>query len=188
MSLYRLVLKSGINGDDSMRNVFTVDSDQPDPPDAPDVQGYLDTVYTSDVLGFVSSNWQSTGVAIESPTGTGQWQYVAETQLIYAGTSAGEMLPRQSAPVIVGITASRRRGKKFICGVIEGGQNGGLLDTVLQTHLVVAAQGYITTYAGTSTLVPGVCKPDGTDFLAFNSFRVDAILGTQRRRKQGVGA
>ena len=189
MGVFRMALVGRLNGADETRNVYTFDSGGGGLPSAAEVVAYLDTLYTSDFLDQISPLWSSERWIIEEPTGGGLWEYRLEGNYIKTGQGASETFPQQIAYVIIGITPSRRRGKKFIAGVPEvKAQNGVIVGSVLP-HLQLYADHWIAGMTvGVGTAFSGVCKPDGTDFLAFNSTRVDAILGTQRRRKQGSGS
>jgi hypothetical protein len=93
------------------------------------------------------------------------------------------------AYVIVGVTASRRRGKKFLGPLPESLQNAGVPTAGAITALEEFRDGYLATFSsGGQDYTPGVCKPDGLDFVPFVAARIDLLLGTQRRRKPGVGA
>jgi hypothetical protein len=189
MGVFRLGLVGRLNGADETRNIFTFDSGGGGLPDASEVNAWLDTLYTTDFLDQLSPLWSSERWIIEEPNVGGLWEYRLEGAYHKTGAGASETFPQQMAYVLIGITPSRRRGKKFIAGVPEvKAQNGVIVGTVIP-HLQLYADAWIAGMSvGVGTAFSGVCHPDGTNFLAFNSTRVDAILGTQRRRKQGSGS
>lgn len=186
--VFRVIVAGLINGVDATRNVFTFSSGGTIP-SLTAVETWLDNFYTANYLSTVPNIWATYKYIIEVPDGAGHWSYYTEHAYVKAGTSAGQALPQQCAAVIIGVTQSRRRGKKFLGPVNEANSNNGVLDPGLITVLSTVAQGYITDLQdGAVAYASGVCKPDGSDFLPFVSARVDTIMGTQRRRKQGKGA
>lgn len=188
MGVRRVILKSGFNADDSVRNVFTIEDTGSDPPMADYVSWLLGFWHTG-LLAEVSNTWASTSIVEEIPNGTGGWTYAREVPTIMVGAASNDLLPRQMAAVIIGLVPGRRRAKKYIAGICEDSQSDGILDVAATTALLVSA----LAWQNPSDVVPGaawssgVCKPDGTDFASLNAIRVDSIMGTQRRRKQGVG-
>lgn len=189
MSIFRAIMDGLAQNSAMVRYVYTLSSNTVGvPPDAA-IQAYLDAMWSTAMLANVSTSWSNQRVIIETPS-AGHWGYVHEFVYSKAGTNAGvnDVLPNQVAAVVVGITASRRRGKKFIYGMVEGNQGGGVWSGGLLSALQDFAEAYTTeTSVDSTVLTPGVVRSDGTDFLEFNGFRVDSVAGTQRRRKQGVG-
>lgn len=188
MSVRRLSLHSGFNGDDSVRNVFTVNDTGGDPT-FDDYYTWMQAIWHIGLLAEITSTWASTSLVEEVPAGDGGWTFAREAPLSIIGTGTDDALPRQCAAVIIGTVPGRRRGKKFIAGIIESAQSDGQLDGAC----LAALEGSANAYQDPTIDVPaanwqsGVCAPDGTSFAAFNGHRVDQIIGTQRRRKQGVG-
>lgn len=188
MSVRRVILKSGFNGDDSVRNVFTV-NDTGSEPTMGSYNDWMHEVWHTGLLAEISDTWAATAIVEEVPSG-GLWSYAREIAVTdIVGAATDDLLPRQSAPVIIGLVPGRRRGKKFIAGFCEGSQSDGQLDIAAKAALLVAGVNWIdpATSVPGSAFLAGVCKPDGTDFVEFNATRVDPIIGSQRRRKQGVG-
>lgn len=177
-----------INGVDATRNVFTFGTSGTIP-DLSAIEAYLDNIYSTNYLSTVPNIWATYKYVVEVPDNAGHWTYYDEHAYVRAGTSAGQALPQQCAAVVIGVTQSRRRGKKFLGPVNEANSNNGVLDPGLISVLSTLAGAYVTEIQdGAVTYPAGVCKPDGTDFLMFTSGRVDTIMGTQRRRKQGKGS
>lgn len=189
MGVFRVALVGHLNGADETRNVFTFDSGGGGLPTAAEVATYFDTLFTVGALGQISPVWQSERFIVEEPTITGHWEYRLEGAYVKQGAASDQTLPQQMAYVLIGVTASRRRGKKFLAAVPEPNQQNGVVQGSTITALQLVANAWIAGMTvGIGTADAGVCKPDGTDFLVFNSARVDQILGTQRRRKQGRGS
>lgn len=188
MGVFRVALEGFISAATKTINVFTFDSGGGGLPTNAEVSTWLDTLYTASVLSGISNAWGSTRFIIEEPDGAGHWAYRDEAVYLRAGSSNGEPFPQQSALVVVGITPSRRRGKKFIACIPESGANNGVVTAAFLTTFQAYGVAWIASMTvGIGNAFSGVCKPDGTDFLAFTSSRVDIVMGTQRRRKQGVG-
>lgn len=189
MGTFRIAVIGHINGVDEWRNIYTVNVTGTDVLST-DIVSYLDALYTTSLLSQLSNKITIDRWVLEQPGTLGKWSYVKEQAYTKVGGSSGDMLPNQMAVVAIGITPSRRRGKKFVPGIVEAAQNQGILDSGSVTIFTTFAQ----VYTDPASAVPGtplhcgVCKADGSDFLEFSSFRLDRLLGTQRRRKPGVGA
>jgi len=108
----------------------------------------------------------------------------------YTHSSAADPWPNQIAAVLVGNTdRPKSRGRKFLPGFVEDAGDGGDLISAAVTAMGVALNHYIAdeTVDGSSVLSPGVIR-DGVDkFLEFTDGVVNSVVGTQRRRKPGVG-
>lgn len=125
---------------------------------------------------------------------TDEWVTVARVGEGVAGTNfaaAGENLPPQCAPYFVMRTSRpRSNGRKFMPVIDEGAQNGGWLTSAAATALgntLTEALTDITISAG-NDLVPGVASTVTGTFLPFLNGFISGVLGTQRRRKYGIGA
>ena len=70
---------------------------------------------------------------------------------------------------------------------IIGGDDGGQPAVVA---MVAAVAEYISGFQidGSNTIYPGVVDDDGPTFQVFRDGLANTIVGTQRRRKPGVGA
>ena len=189
MGTFRLVLDGVIGIGNQTRNVFTMDGGGSSSPSSTAVIEWMDSIFSSAILPLLSIDWASSRIIVELPDGSGHWNYSTEYPYVRAGTGTGDALPFQMALVLVGITPSRRRGKKFVAGFMESIQDGGRVkDSYLATFNTMANAYTQPLVDGATTFESGVCYQDGTNFLAFNGSRSDRVLGTQRRRKQGVGA
>lgn len=105
-------------------------------------------------------------------------------------TSIVEMLPHAVAPYITADTLiPKTRGRKFIPGFTEAQQVDSVLIAGAVTALAAFALDYIGTISidGSNFLIPVVLSV--VDGLARNltSTNVSDIVGSQRRRKPGVG-
>lgn len=108
-----------------------------------------------------------------------------------AGTLAGQTLPLPNAPIITwrsDLIGRRNRGRTFFPPPTENEQDGGSISAALITALTNFGD------AAMQLLELGVpqwqmvvhSEVGGTD-VPVTSFVVRSIMGTQRRRKQGVG-
>lgn len=133
--------------------------------------------------------------------GYAPWDGTSDTQpdgwgatVVYPVTLAGlnvasEPLPTQMAAVILGRTATKRViGKKFVVGIVEGSQNAGVLDAGTKTALAnLGGLMYASTYNMGGTSLTPVVWGTHHGFTQTISTSLSPYLGTQRRRKPGVG-
>lgn len=105
------------------------------------------------------------------------------------GAASGESLPTQSAWVLIGRTATKRvMAKKFLLGVSEAGQNAGVATGGSPVALAnIAGFIYASTYSmGGTALTPGAWgRRHG--FTPTITATVSPFIGSQRRRKPGIG-
>lgn len=125
---------------------------------------------------------------------TDQWEVVANIGTFtptFAPTGTGDALPYMSAPYAIFKTQRPRSvGKKFLFPFVETEQ--------ASTILVEGAVAAIVNFAfrvlipielgGTSTLTAGIVRTGIQQFLLFLVAVVGDIIGSQRRRRPGVGA
>lgn len=100
-------------------------------------------------------------------------------------------LPLQIAPVLIANTLRpKTRGRKFLPGFCEDTTTGSGLETAVMTALGLALNNYLAdeTVVGANVLSPGVPSVVTGTFWDFTDGLVDSVVGTQRRRKPGVGA
>lgn len=190
MDTFRIAVRGNASAASQIVNVYTCEVGVFATLTPADVLEYLDSIYTAGLLGAFNTAVVETDFIVEVPVAA-HWQFRLGGDFIRPFTHSGDSCPFTVAAVVLGLTPTRRRGKKFLCGVPEAFQTGGIInDSAFATALVNFALTYITPFvlsSGHGTITPGVCHPDGTNFLAFNGSHVDSILGTQVRRKQGRG-
>lgn len=122
------------------------------------------------------------------------WEVVGNVGLISPDitfTSITDPLPNQCAPVVVAPTAIPGiRGRKFIAGATDTSALGSSLTGAFVADLAAWGIDYITTYEITANndLIPGVLSTLDGFFRQFSEVIVNTIIGSQRRRKPGVGA
>lgn len=109
----------------------------------------------------------------------------------FAGTDATDALPYQSAPYVVFKTSRPRSvGKKFLFPLGEAQQDS----TVLVGGAVTAIAQYAAEIllgvdlGGDATLTAGIVRTGVQTFLNFLIAVVNDVIGSQRRRRPGVGA
>lgn len=103
--------------------------------------------------------------------------------------NSGQPLPFQMAAVVIGTTGIKKTfSRKFVPGITESWQNASLLHPECEAGLLVYGAVWTTQFTATNsvTLIPGLWRKNHT-FAQFTGFKVDQIMGTQRRRKIGVG-
>lgn len=106
-------------------------------------------------------------------------------------TNTDDTFPNQIAPVLVANTTRPGSfGRKFLMGCVESMADGSELVTAAVTAMGTALNHYIAdeTVTASNDLVVGVLREGVQAFLEFTDGQVNSIVGTQRRRKPGVGA
>lgn len=110
--------------------------------------------------------------------------------ITFAGT--GEMLPNQSSAYVLFKTARPKTvGRKFLIPFEESRQSGSYLVQAAVDALVLwgdAALADILLQIGTDWLIPGVVRTGVDAWYPFDLGIVTNVLGSQRRRRPGVGA
>lgn len=160
------------------------------------VEGYLEDIY-AELATYLSDDFTINPSWLHKtawdPVGA-KW---AVTYLLdiftpsFTHTNTDDPFPNQIAPVAVGNTfAPRSRGRKFLMGFVETAALAGDLVTAAVVDLVAAVAIYISevTISTGNTLTPGVVDEDANTFREFRDGIANTVVGTQRRRKPGVGA
>lgn len=107
----------------------------------------------------------------------------------FAGTA--ELLPNQVSPVLMAYTGRPKSyGRKFLAGFDESATDGSDLEAGLVTAMTAALGDWLATeiISSGNDLVPVVVRSTVDSVLPLVSGAVNSIIGTQRRRKPGVGA
>lgn len=105
-------------------------------------------------------------------------------------SAADEGLPNQVAPFVVGGTLRpKTRGRLFVFPFSEASQAYGILVTAALTALGNLATQYILDQAvdAAGYLRSGVVRENVDAWYEFQSVEASDVLGTQRRRRKGVG-
>lgn len=188
MGVARIAIAGSLAGTE-VRNVFTVNSDAGLAPGSAAVAAWLTALYdTSGLLGSLTTALHFDRFYVEWLDSLFKWIFTSEGTLDLTGEAASDRVPNQIAAVVVGITPSRRRGKKFIPGITEEDVTGGVLQSTLVAYLENFGDTWIEGLNdGEATWRSGVVKKNSSDFLDFVTFRVDPYVGTQRQRKPGIG-
>lgn len=108
----------------------------------------------------------------------------------FTHTNTDDPFPNQIAPVLVANTDTpKSRGRKFLPGFVETAAEGSSLVSAAVTALGTALAHYIAdeTISTNNTLLVGVPSSNSGNFRFFTDGVVNSIVGTQRRRKPGVG-
>lgn len=123
----------------------------------------------------------------------GAWEVVRNVGTTFVNTSfnnSSNTLPFQTSAYLVGRTARpRSRGRKFLPPFGEDQQASSLLESTALADVVDAAADYIDDIdlGGGNGLVPGVPSTVTGTFLPFVGATTNSAIGTQRRRRPGVG-
>jgi hypothetical protein len=123
--------------------------------------------------------------------GLAGWLEIGSDILNTQGTATGDALPPQNAAVVNALTGYFKvHPKKFFGGLPSSiVQADGTLDSAALVDLAAIAAFWTSPYSsGPSYLVPGTWSKHYNVFISTDGGYVDARVGSQRRRKQGVGA
>jgi hypothetical protein len=102
-----------------------------------------------------------------------------------------DVFPNQVAATMLAYTAHPRvKGRKFIPGFSDNQADAGDLITSALTAMGNALAEYLAdiTISAGNTLSPGVPRTESNIFRKLGSGLINSVLGTQRRRKPGIGA
>jgi len=160
------------------------------------VVDYMEDIY-NDVSTYLSDGFSINLSKVHTITWDSDVEKWVTTLLLGTGlpsvthTNTDDPFPNQIAPVLVANTnRPGTRGRKFLMGMVETMADGGDLVTGAVTAMGNALSDYIAdeTVSGSNVLSPGVPRSDANAFKEFTDGEVNSIVGTQRRRKPGVGA
>lgn len=187
--LYKGVLKGRFQDGNETRNIFYATSADPEGDVPLAMQGYIAAIVNIVKVG-ITNLLTFYGVDVYKYIGNEVWQLITAAGLNLTGQETVDALPHQSAAVLIGSTiAGKSKAKKFIPGCSEGTNVGGLVQSAFLATLAGALAAWVTDYVeqmNNATIHPVVHRKGKTD-LDFVGGKVDALFGTQRRRKQGVG-
>ncbi len=189
ISITKLVLRGDFNATDQTRNIFYLWNANGTILGDAGITDYITSMFDADVRAAISSSWHGRSVDAYLWNDAQQyWAFYSSVPFVTAGLDNSAMGGQQLAYVWVARTGVKRVvPKKFIAGATTACAPGGVLTagtvTLMQTH----ADFWATTYnqAG-EQFVPGTFMQNHA-FTPILDVRVDSVVGTQRRRKQGVG-
>lgn len=172
------------------------DAQQTDPDVIDAVEAYCGGIY-SPLEAHCKSTIVEDPIEIDEvdwDPGEGIWKVVRELgqgTWNFNPTSTDDLMPNQMAAVLRGNTTRPTSfGRKFLMGLVETAATGGDLTSSVLTSLATTLANYLAdeTVSGTSVLSPGVPRKGVNTFLPFSDGVINSIMGTQRRRKPGIGA
>lgn len=187
--LYKAVLKGRFTDGSETRNIFYATSADAQSGIPLAFQGYV-ARFLQTILYALSSTMHFYGVDVYAYVANEVWQLVTETLLDLTGLASADSLPHQIAGVLIGATHNgRSKGKKFIPGLTENASDGGNINSQTLGYLASALAAWITDYTETinGAVIHPVVHRKGKSDLDFAGGKTDNIVGSQRRRKQGVG-
>ena len=160
------------------------------------VKGYIEDIYAA-IDAYISDTVTVNDFnvhVVEWDVSEQGWEVVrfvgADTPAI-TFTSLDDPLPNQMAAVLVANTyRPKSRGRKFLVPFVETAALAGDLIGAALTALGIALNHYLAdeNISIGNDLSPGVPRAGVETFLIFSDGVVNSILGTQRRRKPGIGA
>lgn len=173
---------------------FTSEQTDPDVIDA--VETYADEMY-EDVEAYVDQaatvNPMPVSI-VEFDAGEGGWvvdRSLGTGVLTITPASIANPLPNQNSAVLVANTnRPKSRGRKFLAPFGDTDADGSEWGSTVLTNLALSLAHYLAdeTVSGDSRLSPGVPRAGVDEFLKFTDGLVNSVVGSQRRRKLGVGA
>jgi hypothetical protein len=104
--------------------------------------------------------------------------------------NASEQLPNQCTAFVIGNTVRpKSKGRLFVFPFGEDTQDSGVLNAGAITALANLAAGYIAdqTIGAGNVLLSGIVREAFADWFEFQSAQSGDIIGTQRRRRFGIG-
>lgn len=159
------------------------------------VNGYVQDIY-DDIDQYVDSNVTVNPLIIHVvrwDVTEGKWEthrLLGSTIPSITFTGATDPLPHQCSPVLVANTERpKTRGRKFLPPFLDTSADGPDWVGAVVTALGAALVNYLAveTLSANNLLFPGVPRTEENVFLAFLNGLVNSVVGTQRRRKPGVG-
>lgn len=188
MAVQRGVAKGSIGTIVQIRNVFTCDMVESIANDYTQLWTYYLTDVLDPICQCLAGVILYTDFEFYVPSGD-DWILTGAGPLASGGQEGGDYLPNAVAIVLEGIAAgSRHIGRKFFSGVAEGFTSGNVLTGAAVGYAATALYHYVTPYSpfGGGSYTPGTYDKNHV-FHPFVSGIVASLLGSQRRRKPGVG-
>lgn len=190
-----LVLADGTIAQNVYHFRATFDDDHSDSEVSTAVEGYIE-----DIMGAVSTylsddftiNPSWLHKTVWDPVGT-KWVTSTLVDIFtpsFTHTNTDDPFPNQIAPTMTANTYyPGHRGRKFLPGFVETSALASELVAAALTALGTALAHYLAdeTVSGTDYLLVGVPAASANEFQAFSDGVANSIVGTQRRRKPGVG-
>lgn len=159
------------------------------------IEGYVEDIYNA--ISTYLSNTFSIDLGYVNKmvwdTGLGSWvvgTLVGSINPTITHTNTDNPFPNQIAPVLVAnTTRPKSRGRKFLMGCVETMADASDLVTAAVTAMGTALNHYLAdeNISTNNDLVVGVLREGANQFLEFTDGQANSIVGTQRRRKPGVG-
>jgi len=156
-----------------------------------DIRGYIQGLM-SHVQTFYGTDQELDEVlAWVRNTTTNQWDFIGSIAGTWAGTTAStERLPAQNAPQVnANTTNAHSHGRKYLMAPLETATAAGGLAGAFQTSLTSYFSSLVATHVGSfAEYAVGVWSEKLQNFLQFSGGGgIRSLMGTQRRRKVGVG-
>lgn len=172
---------------------FVTPQDDDDVVDA--IVDYAEEVYAS-LLSDMSATMTSLPMTVHVVVWDGvegKWvtdRLVGIDTPIIVGTGTADLLPNQNSAVVIADTARpKSRGRKFFPPFEDTSAVGSEWGAGVITNLALALTQYLMDQVVTpgNDLNPGVPRTGVNEYLPFQSGMVNSVVGSQRRRKLGLG-
>lgn len=149
--------------------------------------GYIRHIFEP-IVGQFGPTWGIDGIDVYVWTPP-NWVLIGSQALVLVGGNGDPAMPNTLAAVVIGkVPGHRGFGRKFLSGFRKNAISGNSIDPGLIALLVQFTIDWISVHTGIGMgqIVPGIFTKAKT-FLAFASGVVDALIGSMRRRKPGIG-
>lgn len=158
------------------------------------VKTWVETLY-----GFVASEIKSNVTLEDGTVDVIEWNAVESVWEVIQNVgiyspldtfaSVDEALPNQCSAFVIGNTARpKSKGRIFVFPFTEAFQNHGILTSIAMTALGLFAAQYIADQPiSADALLTGIVRETSSEWLPFLTVSFQDVIGTQRRRRQGIG-
>lgn len=180
------------------QNIYTLVRDGSDPYSDQDhvdgIETWVEAIY-AELVGQVKSDTVEQLSFVDKIAWSGtQWlvtENIGTFTPTFAPTNVAPTVPHVASPFIIFKTARPRSvGKKFLFPFSEDQQDDTVLTGTAVTQMTAAAAVVLTPIAlgGDATLTAGIVRVTEETWLVFDVAVVNDVIGSQKRRRPGVGA
>lgn len=193
MGKLKVVLKGRFDDANETRNIFHCTTDSDDAADNVNAAAEWISEYVDAIRPATSEHFRYYGMEVYEQIGLADdWNLIGTVTFTGAtGTAPGTYNANQDAAVMIGKTGIPKTvGKKFAPAITDAGQADSTIQAGAMATLVSVLAIWITEFVstGTVTVTPAIFKKLSGAFAPIVGGIVDLLVGSQRRRKPGVGS
>lgn len=193
----KLVVEAVLNDGSIVQNVFyflaSLTSPEPDASALAALEVWVETAYTN-LLTHITNDVVFSDIVADIIEWSGtKWEtvyHIGIEDVDLAPTAVDDQLPNQVSPFVTFNTLRpKSKGRKFLYGFSEAQTSASYVIAGTLANMVLYAADCMENivFAPLNTLTPGVIRKGFDVFLPFQSATVTNVVGTQRRRRPGVG-